>query len=679
MGVKTAARAKQPDVKTITLHDLLKGRRTDTDITRTENGALAISDDAMLTQDGVVTPRYATVPYGTQPLGEVLGWDTFTKIVAGKPESWIITVQKVSGTANVYVSKDGGAWIICLGKTYATADTTFVQASGKVLVMNGSDYLSYLDTNTLAIVSYTALLTPGAPTATPTGMTGAALTYRFRITAVSSIGETDASPAATVATSISRDQWTQSGGTPHYVTLSWSAVAGSKGYCIYVGTDVGKETFIGVVPATSTSYVDDGSAIQIATKLAPLGNSTQGPIVQRGANIAGQVYLVQDKDNAYHVWYGGTGDDTFDFSSYNGGGWIDIAVGSKYVPVAVVPFRDGKGTPMATVFSDSASGAGKITHLSLQTLNYGDSVITYMAADEANGQDGTSSPEGIGIARDSLFYPSGHTFKTTGTKPQVQNILSTGNISDGILRDMKSINYEAMGGASVALFDGLLCWALPVGSSTNSQIWTLDLTRGGQWMLPWRFAAKKLMVYGSNDKEVHFLALTYDHKIVEFTTSRATEDSGVGFNSRIGSGYIKSEETGSSWMYVLDILVTLINPQGNVTIEVKGKTKSNAVKSLADKPFLPQVKYAGWGEIINGADIGWGHVKNGADIGWGNIISVPASYGSSRVTKLIKVKKPLNYLQWIISSIGKGSSFELSDVVIRYVDIGIITTEEMRR
>lgn len=681
MALTIGAQAKEPDIKTITLHDLLKGRRTDTDITRTQSGALAISDNMVLAQDGVATQRMSTTPYGVQPLGKILGWDDFTRIVNGKPESWLVTVQVVDGVGKVYVSKDGGPWQLCAGKTYdPIAEATFVQASAGILIMNQADYMSYLNTSTLSIVSYNALTTPTNVSAIATGMTGSAVTFRFRVAAVSSIGETMASTAATISTSILRDQWTQSGSTPKYVTLSWDPVSNARGYAIYVGTDAGKETFIGTVPATSTSFIDDGSAIQIATKLAPAGDSTQGPIVGGGANVAGQVYLYRDKEHPYRVWFGGTGDDAFDFSSYNGGGWIEISAGSKNVPVVVVPFRDGKGTPMATAFSDSTSGAGKITHLSLQTLNYGDSVITYMAADEANGQDGTSSPEAIAIIRDSLMYPSGHTFKTTGTKPQVQNILSTSNISDGILRDMDSINYGAMAGAGHAIWEGSVYWTLPVGANTNSQIWVLDLTRGGQWMLPIRFAAKKLKVYGSNDRNLHFLALTYDNKIVEFTRSRAAEDSGIGFNSKLGSGYIMIENTGSRWMYVLDILVTLLNPQGNITFEVKGKTKEKAIAEVANKNFLPQVTYAGWGEIVNGIeDVGWGHVKNSTDIGWGEIYSVPTTYGSSRVTKRIKVNKALNYLQWIINGIGKGHQYSLSDIVIRYVDIGVITTEEMRR
>lgn len=661
---------KRPEIKTMSLHEWLKGRRSDTDPTRTENDALAITEDTVIEQDGIVRPRPASVLYGAQPLGTVLGIDEIVRIIDGKPETWLITVQWVDGEGRVYVNKDGGAWTLCTGKTYQNVKTTFVQGAGKVLILNGSDYMSYLDTKTLTIQTYIALPTPAAPTATPTGMTGSAITYRFRITATSKVGETDASVAATVATSISRDQWSQSGTSPHFVTLTWAAVTGAEGYCIYVGTEAGKEKFIGTVPGSQTTYIDDGSAVEIVTKQAPAGNGTQGPIVSRGANVAGQIFLVGDKDEPYHVWYGGTGNDSFDFSPYNGGGWIDIAVGSKNVPIAVVPFRDGKGTPMATVFSNGTNGNGKITHLSLQTVNIGDTVITYMQADEANGQDGTGSPDAIIMYRDSLWYPSGANFKTTGTKPQVQNILSTNNISDGILGDTQKLNRSSMFLSSGVGWNGCLYWAVPAGSSKNNQVWVLDLIRGGQWMLPWSIKADKLLLYGSNDGETHFLALS-NNKIVEFTRSRNTEDDGVTFSAKAGSGFIKAEKSGANWMYVVDVTFTLINPQGNINLTIQGKTKDAAIASIGNKNFVPQLSYAGWGEIKYGANSATG------DLQWGEIVNIPTSYGSSRVVRTVPIKKAVNYLQWLVGSTGN-ADWGLSDVVIRYVDIGMVVTQDMR-
>jgi hypothetical protein len=662
--------AKQPDLKTISLHDWLKGRRSDTDYTRTDNGALAVTDNVIVEQDGVVAPRPATVPYGMQFVGECIGIDDFTKIVGGKPESWLVTMQVVDGVGKIFVNKDGGVWQECAGKTYdPNFEASFVQGAGKILIMNGKDYLSYLDTTTLTITLFSALARPAAPTVTPTGMTGSAITYRFRVTATSTIGETDASVAATVATSLARSQWTQTGSTPHFVTLSWTAIPNARGYCIYVGTEAGKEVFIGTVPPSSTSFVDDGSAVEIVSKPAPLGNSTQGPIVSRGVNVAGQIFLIGD---GYKVWYGGSGDNAFDFSAYNGGGWIAPADGGKYVPITGIPFRDGKGTPMCTVFSSGGSGNGKITHLSAQSMNFGDTVISYMQADEANGQDGTNSPNAVAQTRDSAWYPSGNTFKTTGTKPQVQNILSTDNISDAIYDDMQKLNYKAMAKASAAVVNGRIHWALPVGSDENNQIWTLDLTRGGQWMLPWNFKAKKLLVYGSNDGVIHFLANT-GKNLVEFTRNLATQDTGVAFPTRVGSGFIKAEKTGTNWMYLVDVTVVLINPQGQIDLSVKAKTKDGSIAELGKKNFLPQVSYSGWGEIMNEANSKWG------DVAWGEIMSVPVTYGSTRVTRTIPIKKAVNYFQWEISSSVKDTFYQVSDVVARYVDIGMLITEEMRR
>lgn len=660
-----------PKIKTIALHQWLKGRRSDTDITRTANDALAVTDNVQLEQDGGIRPRPSLVPYGTQPVGSVLGIDELTRIVSGVAQTWLVSVQDVAGTRKVYVNKDGGSWQVCEGATYQSASATFVQGASRALILNGKDYLSYLDTTDLSVHTYNSISTPSTPSVTPTNFgAGTALTYRWRVSATTDVGETPASTAITTTTSISRDQWTQSGVTPVYATISWSAVTGANGYCVYVGTEAGKEYFIGTVPAGTTSYVDDGSAVQIVTKLAPIGDSTRGPIASRGANVGGQIFLVGDPNNPYRVWFGGTGDDTFDFSAFNGGGWIDIAVGSKNIPISVVPFRDGKGTPMATVFSKGTNGNGKITHLSLQTANVGDTVITYMQADEANGQDGTEAPDAIITLRDSLWYPSGSEFKTTGTKPQVQNILSTTSISDAILDDTARMNRSSMAMASGVGTNGKLHWALPVGATENNQIWTLDLVRGGQWMLPWAVFAKKLLLYGSNDGETHFLALVGD-RLLEFSRARATEDDGTPFQTKVGSGYIKADPSGANWMYVIDVTFTLINPQGTINLSVNGKTKQKSIATIGAKQFVPQTSYAGWGELKNGASSRWG------DVGWGEVLNVPTVYGYSRVVRTIPVKKVVNYLQWQVSGVGN-HDYIVSDVVIRYVDTGMIITQDMR-
>ena len=297
-----------------------------------------------------------------------------------------------------------------------------------------------------------------------------------------------------------------------------------------------------------------------------------------------------------------------------------------------------------------------------------------MAAYEANGQDGTDAPDGVVVYKDSLWYPSADGFKTTGTKPQIQNILSTNNISDTIETDVAKLNRTSMDNSSGVAYEGRIYWALPVGTSTNNQIWVLDLARGGQWMLPWRVNADQLLLYGDNDGNTHFLAVV-GNKILEFTRSVATTDDGTGFPTKVGSGYIKADESGLEWFYIIDVTFVLINPQGVINLDIRGKTEDSAIAQVGAKTFTRNTQYAGWGELTSGATSGWG-VPLSAESSWGEIVTVPSTYGSSRVVRTVEIGEVLNYMQWEIGSLG-GADYALSDVIIRYVNVGAIITEEM--
>ena len=50
------------------------------------------------------------------------------------------------------------------------------------------------------------------------------------------------------------------------------------------------------------------------------------------------------------------------------------------------------------------------------------------ALNELIAEAGTDSPDALIVYNNSLFYPSRDGFKTTGTKPQLQNVLSTDRV-----------------------------------------------------------------------------------------------------------------------------------------------------------------------------------------------------------------------------------------------------------
>ena len=654
-----------PKIQRLSVKDWLKGYNSNLDDGRTPNEGLRQAVNVLLYQDGTIGPARSLVTYGEEPVGPILGEVfPFVDSTGSGRENWLVSMQVVGGVGKVYISKDGEAWIECTGKTYsATQRAHFEQVDDKILVLNGLDELSYVDISSGTISSFTALTTPSAPTlSVGAQLVGTTYPIRYRITATNT-GETAASVAGTSTVSKLRDIWVgTTGGATEYVDVTITRVAGAQRYSVYVGDTAGNEVFIESIPdpgsGTTFTYRDTGAAVRDVTRLAPIADTTAGIKATRAKVINDRVFLVGDIDNPDYVWYGGTGDSTLDFSPYGGGGYSSVGgKGQKQIPVAIQSFRNPQGNSVITVL---CSGDGKRYTMTPLTQTVGDQTLFTYEVNEVNG-DGTDSPDGVVQTKDSLWYPSRGGFKTTGTKPQLQNVLSTNVISETIQNDVTRLNTQSMANCVGLEYEGRIYWALPVGTEENNQIWTLDLTRQGAWMLPLEINADWMTLYTDNTGATHFLVLK-DDLIYEFTESRSTMYGDVAFDTLISSGFLKFSEDGMDWARVIDVTFIVLRPQGTISVSVSGKTEEDSLTTLETASFTPDFSVAGWGEF------GW----SANYLGWSGSAVVPTSYGNAREQKVLEIDEDLNYITFDVGSTGAGVSYQLSDVVVRYVNIGVI-------
>ena len=89
--------------------------------------------------------------------------------------------------------------------------------------------------------------------------------------------------------------------------------------------------------------------------------------------------------------------------------------------------------------------------------------------------------------------------------------------------DVRKLNLAAMSKCVGLYYNGRIHWAVANGTSTNNEIWTLDIARGGLWILRWTLPADWLYLYEDNTGVTHFCALV-NNRIVEFTSSVSTQD-----------------------------------------------------------------------------------------------------------------------------------------------------------
>lgn len=655
-----------PKVLRLSVRDWLKGYNSQLDEGRTPNEGLRQATNVILDQDGTVRPRQSLAAYGDDLLGPIIGeLFEFVDENGGSPENWLCSMQVIAGVGRICIAKDGGTWTALTGKTYDDeALAHFSQIEDKILVTNGVDTFSYVDIPSSTIIPYVALTTPIAPTlGVGANIVGTTYPVRYRITATNA-GETAGSTAGTGTVLKPRESWVgTTGGATEYVDVTITRVTNAQRYNIYYGDIPGSEVFIASVPdpGSGTTFVfrDLGVDPRDVTREVPLDDTTAGAICTRSAVINGQVFLVGDTTNPSFVRFGGYGDAVLDFSNYGGGGFSVIGgKGSKSRPVGVIGFRNPQGGSTITVI---CNGEGKRFTMTPDTLTVGDTTINYFKVEEVNGSDGTNSPDGVVQTNDSLWYPSTGGFKTTGTKPQLQNVLSTDIVSETIENDFVNLNVLSMDKCVGIEHQGRIYWALPVGSTNNNQIWTLDLVRKGAWMLPMTIAANWMTIYTDNSGVERFL-ISNDDGVFEFTSSMSTTDGAVGFDTAIASGFLKFSEDGLEWARVIDVTFILLRPQGQINLSVSGKTEDASLATLAAQSFNPNVSVAGWGEY------GW------SDGGWSLTEEVPTTYGNAREQIVVEIDEDLNWVTWNLNTYGKGISYQLSDCIIRYVPIGVIDT-----
>lgn len=659
---------KPPRIVRKSVRNWNNGTVTAYDDGRTPLEGLRSSGNVLLTQDGVIRPRPSLSLYGPQPVGTVLGEIFEFTVQSGlSRQYWMISLQNVSGTTNAYIAKgEDTSWTLCTGKTYDNSGRGhFLMIQNKILIMNGIDSLSYLNIPTSTVIGFTALTTPAAPTLTTnTGLVGTAFNVYYAITANSTVGETNGSGILTQPVLIDRDLWnpaTQS------IKIGWTTVTGVQSWNVYMGVSAdgaGVPTMYAIatgLDASILSFTDDGSRAQDLTRPLPTNNSTAGPKTSRGSVINGRIWMVGDKDNPFYAWRGGDYGFELDFSPSNGGGFSPMGNYTKEVPTFVGAFRSGKGDSTVTVLSQGSNGHGLRFILTPTTITYGTTTFVVWEVSEDSGKDGTDSPDGVINYQNSLWYPSRDGFKTTGTKPQLQNVLSTDRVSNTIQPDITTLNNSAMSMCVGLGYEGRLYWALPVGGTTNTQIWVLDLDRKGAWMKPWNISADWMWLYNDNNGDTHHLILS-GNAIYQLSYVSLTSDNGVTVQTSADSGQINFSDDGRMWGRLINLTFVLLRPQGTINFTVAGRTEDSTLAQVGQGAFISTSTRAGWSE----PRAGWSSLR-----GWSEIVTVPVSFNESSQEVYIDVDEDIQWFSWGLNTNDPGVDYALSDVVATYVEVGV--------
>lgn len=627
------------------------GTNTLVDEGRVPQNAVNQSVNMMLDQDGVWRVRPGSQPYGQPLTGPI---DGIGRASIYNPDGSATNYLLSMDNGSLKFCKDGGAWSTVSGNTWTTNyNANICQVNSRAYVCNSKDNLAYLDlatmTTTPTIIKYTALSTPGTITPTRTVLTAGGYNVYYKVTAVkASIGETAASTETTITVNKQRAAW-KTDYTEH-IDLSWTAVTGADSYNIYYSDTSGQEIFIDSV--STTSYSDYGRTTPNPYQAAPPTDGTAGPPASTMVESGNRIWMTGNPAFPYRIYWSGTGQYLGSFNPFYGGGYIDLNLGGDEKPTALQHYRDGKGNQTLIALTSSPVGGGSVWFIPLTTLTV-DTLTIVIPSAVSQGTIGTTSTRGVIQAVNNVYYPSIKGFQSVGGAQQILNVLVTSEVSTQIRPSVKGISNIAASNICGIYYYGRIFWSVPYGSSTNNQIWVLDLERQA-WCMYWSIGVKQFLEYSSSDGTVHLLAVPVSGtNLIEFSEN-FVGDSSMGIPINLKSGLISWDKNHFEFAWIEKVYFELGRPKGKLALSVSGTPVNKGLVplkslSLADASATSS---AGVGSDLVGS----------FKVGSSN--NAPATFSQASTKKVLYINKPLNNLEWQITSSDVNASFTLLAVGI---------------
>lgn len=538
---------------------------------------------------------------------------------------------------------DAQTWTACTGANYTRGTDVNMNQSGNYLyITNGVNNIIRYD-GTTTLVTYTSLATPTAPTIAETGLAGTGYTYYYKQARVNTVGFSVASAASSVVeAAVPRESWDT---TTNFAVITPASFVATQTRCdIYISEDGGVTyNYLASTFADGQTFKDDGSAIPIPGTSAPTENTSQGPKVEELTNVGTRMFGVRDTVNRYRIWFSGSGEFAGAFSGAYDGGYLDWQEGGKLVPKKVVDYRDGKGTPLATIWCDSADGQGGILQLSLDTLTIADVSITVPSAYLLPGSRGTPAPNSVvNVLNDYLFYNSQAEYNL-GSRAQYLNLLSTDEISANIRPDVRQINSAAESNIASTYFDARVYISVPYGTATTNDHTIVYDTERKAW-LPKAFTIgfKKFLRYTDTNGMRRLLALKPGDSVLSEISEDIRGDYGVPFETTLITGLYPVMKNRFGFQWTEEGEVEFSNPTGSISVEMIGIERATGYGSVGTMmvQVAAQLLNTGWGTTAFGVR-DWGNV-NVSELT--NVISEPS------IKRYAYVGKELNAVQWRVST-----------------------------
>lgn len=622
--------------------------------------ALAAAQNILLYEKGVPGPRWGTNWFGNAlPNGAAIDGAFMYQAVSGA--NHIVAV----GGGNIYRSLDNAVtWTLCTGATFTSGKKAYAEqgsqsggaAANYMYISNGFDYPIRYDGSTV-LIPFIAISPPSGLSAAQTGLAGSVYTYYYRISAVNAVGTTQGTTTGSVQVSLQRAAWDPTHLGTHFVTLSWTATAGAVRYDIYVADNASDDAannlyYLDSVGAVaSPSYIDNGQAVANPNATVPIQNTTGAPRCREFTSVGSRLYGVQDRDFPYRVWYSGSGPFLGYFSDSYDGGYIDLQRGSQFYPIKVADYRDGKGTPLATVWCNSADTRGCVWQIALTSTTILNTQFTQPSANKLPGSRGTSAPNSVvNVLNDYLFF-NYQAIYNLGSRASFLNLLSTDESSANI-RPSLTTNISPANVPNIAAyyFQAKVFISAPFNNATNNQVIVYDTEQKAY--LPeayYGFGFERMFQYTDTSQTNHLMFWKPGDSRLSETSSGIMGDYGQPFQTNLLTGLMPTQKDRFAFMYVEQAEVEFASSQGGITVELLGIDRTHGYGTQKTFPVAPQA---------TASNVGWS-TNFWTTNYWSDTSLAPTTYSELSNKRYCQVMRDLNAYQWSVRTNSIQSSYRL--------------------
>lgn len=291
--------------------------------TKIKETELAQADNIILVDEGSPSRRWGTQTYSDDSSGSIVTLFATYKDSTGDEE-----LIKIENGLGKKLNQITGAWSLISGASFtSTQIASHAQLGNTMYISNGVDSLTKYDGS--GFTRFTQISAPtGVGIARGASLVSGTTTISYKVTALTDVGETDASTAGTEQVDRERDQWNFDPNTPdanYSVTVSWNKVTGATGYNIY-GVESGFETYLARVSGEDNlTWIDYGTVTPSTLYDAPTANTTDAPKGKYIKAYKSALLIAGDPNSPNRLYFSAGVDRPEDFSIGSGGGFAEIS------------------------------------------------------------------------------------------------------------------------------------------------------------------------------------------------------------------------------------------------------------------------------------------------------------------------------------------------------------------